>query len=153
ESARLLRLGWLAGVEGVEAMAPDELREALESTDAPRDDDPGRVERLLPLRAGTAARRGARRPATEAVIGADLRFVQFRVFVLPESGPGSDLAPPGDRTDLLDSPAALTAFEAIQAVRPADPVQLRLDGVADRGRIGAIVSRVELSADSPATEA
>jgi hypothetical protein len=153
ETARLLRLGWLAGLGGVETMSVPELRAALVFRGALREGDPGLVERLLPLRPESDARWRLRRAATEAVAEPDLRFVRFRWFILPESGPEPDVAPPEDRTELLDSQSALEIFRSIQAVKPADPVQLRLNEIAERGRIGAIASQVEFSDGLDAADA
>lgn len=153
ESSRLLRLGWLAGVPGVEGMAPEPLRKILAKRLMARADDPAAVDALLPLASETDAVWERRRGATEAVFESDLRFVRFREFILPEAGPVADVAAPATTTQLLDSPAAQEAFVSMLQVLPADPVRLRLEQAARRDRVGAIVSRVEFLADLAGAEA
>jgi hypothetical protein len=118
-----------------------------------RPDDPAAVAALLPLASETEATWFRRRGATEALVENDLRFVRFREFILPESGPEADVAAPANTTQLLDSPAAQEAYRSILAVTPADPVRVRLDLAASRGRVGAIVSRVDFQIDSASAEA
>ncbi|MFO0953265.1 MAG: hypothetical protein U0835_19335 [Isosphaeraceae bacterium] len=153
ETARLLRLGWLAEVDEVEAMPAADLRDALTLQGVALELDPGRVERLLPLRSESDARWRLRRAVTEAVAEPGLRFVRFRWFILPESGPVPDIRPPETTSDLIDSLAAREAFQSILAVRPADPVGLRLNQAAADGRVGAIVSRVEFTGNFDGAEA
>jgi hypothetical protein len=153
ESSRLLRLGWLAGISGVEAMSAESLREVLVTRGGVRPDDPAAVAALLPLASETEATWLRRRGATAALVENDLRFVRFHEFILPESGPEADVAAPANTTQLLDSPAAQEAYRSILAVTPADPVRVRLDLAASRGRVGAIVSRVDFQIDSASAEA
>jgi hypothetical protein len=150
--ARLLRLGWLAGLGGVETMSVDELKAALQFRGRLRADAPAWVDALLPLAPEPDDRWRARRAATELAAEPGLRFVRFRQLTLPETGPGSD-PPPRNTTELLDSPAGRTAFESIQGINAFDGTDRLLDGVANRGRVGAIVSRLEFSVDSDAADA
>lgn len=151
-TARLFRLGWIAGLGGVETMSVEGLKEALSFRGRLNLDDAASVDHLLPLYPETLERWNARRAATEVVAEPGLRFVNFRQFFLPETGPGSD-AMPRTTTELIDSPAGRLAFGAIQAVTPFDARQERLDGLAERGRIGAIVSRLEFNVDSDRADA
>jgi hypothetical protein len=153
ETARLLRLAWRHRLAEPEATPVDALRAALQDLGALDPNDPARVEDLLPVAPEAEALWRARRGATEASVEPGLRFVLFRELVVPEWGPGPDVAAPGNTTELLDSPAALSAFAAIQGIRPADPVRLRLAEASARGRVGAIASRVELAADSDTARA
>jgi hypothetical protein len=151
-TARLLRLGWLAGLGGVETMSVRDLRDALAFRGRLRPDAPVSVDALLPLYPESEDRWRTRRAATEAAAEPDLRFVLFRQFVLPEIMPGGDAAP-ATTTELIDSPAGRLAFGSIQAVTPFDAVQERLDDFADQGRTGAVVTRLEFNVDSDRAEA
>jgi hypothetical protein len=153
ETARWLRLAWRRGLADPERLPAADLGEVLRGLGALERDDPAPIDDLLPLGPETEATWRARRGATEAVAEPGLRYVQFRDLVLPEEGPGPDVEPPETTTDLLDTPAAVTAFGAIQAIKPADPLQTRLDDAADRGRVGVIYSRVEFQADSDEAQA
>ena len=90
---------------------------------------------------------GARRGATEAFSDPSLRFVRYHAYVLPELGPVLGAGGPETREDLIGSPAADAAFGAIMAVRPEDPVQLRLDAVSASKRIGTIFTGLEIPDD------
>ncbi len=152
ETGRLLRLGWLAGLNDVETLPLDELTVALEPQTRIRPDDPGRVDALLPLYPEGEERWRARRAATEVVFDPSLRYVRFRQLTLPETGPNSD-ATPQTTSELIDSPAGRAAFAAIQGVSPFDAIDELLDDIAGRGYVGAIISRVELGIDSDQVEA
>jgi hypothetical protein len=151
-TARMLRLGWLAGLGGVESMSANDLRDALAFRGLLRPERPAFVDSLLPLYPEPEDRWRMRRAATEVAFESDLRFVQFRQFFLPETGPGSD-ASPRTTSELIDSPVGRDAFGAINAVTPFDAVQLRLDDLADRGRTGAVMTRLEFNVDSDQAEA
>lgn len=153
EERRLLRLGWLAGISGVETMSVDDLEAALSFRGKMRPEEPAFVAPLLPIYPETEERWQTRMAATEVAVEPTLRFVQFRQFILPETGPGSDAAP-RDTTELIDSPEGRAAFGAIQAVSAFDTaVRERLADLGDSGRVGAIVSRIEFSVNSDVADA
>lgn len=147
--SRLLRLGWLARLGGVETMSMIELRDALRFRGRLRADDPAWVDDLLPLYPESEKRWRMRRAVTEVAVEPALRQVQFRQFTLPEVGPERRAdRPPSTTSELLDSPEALTAFQSIQAVRPANPLQELFDTAAARNRIGLIYSTLDLSVNA-----
>jgi len=152
ETARLLRLGWLEGLDDVEAMTVDTLRTLLTARDGLAPGNPAPLGALLPPATESDDEWRWRRGATEAVHEAGLRFVRFRQFILPENGPGPDLLAQADTTELLDSPAAQEAYRSILRVGPVDPVRARLDAAGARGRVGAIVSKVEFLPDRKGAE-
>jgi hypothetical protein len=152
ETRRLLRLAWLAGLGGVEDMAPTDLRDALRFRGKLRAGDPAHVDSLLPLYPEGDAVWLARRNAADALSDPDARFVRFREFTLPETGSGDEAAP-RNTTELIDSPAGRAAFGAIQAVTPFDAVQEQLDDLSDRGCGGAIVTQLDFAADSDRADA
>ena len=109
------------------------------------------MDALLPVYPESSDRWRTRRAATEVTLDPGLRFVQFRDFIIPEVGPNNP--PPQSTTELLDTPEAVGGFGAINAVSPFDAIQERLDDAADRGAVGAIVSRLVFSVDSDRVEA
>lgn len=158
EDGRWLRLGWLAGLDDAETLTPPVLGDALRKLAPLRPDDPARVDALLPTYPETEEDWRTRRAATEVAVEPGLRFVRFRQFILPETGTGTGNGPGGEAlprtaSELLDSPSGRTALRAIQGVTPFDAVREQLDAIAVRGRVGAIVSRLEFTVDSERVEA
>jgi hypothetical protein len=151
QTAQLLRFGWLASVKDVESLSIDELTETLELKGEIPLDDPAAVDGLLPLYPESDATWRMRRAATEVALEPGLRFVQFRQFVLAESGPSD--SDPDNPTALIDSPAGLEGFGAIQAVSVDDPLRERFALAESRGRIGLVMSRVSFSIDSDRADA
>ncbi len=108
---------------------------------------------MLPIYPEPESRWRWYRAANEVAVEPALRFVRYRWFTLPETGPGSD-ASPQTTTELLDSPAGRDGFASIQSVSAFDnDVHEQLDEIADRNRIGAIVTHLEFGVDSDRADA
>jgi hypothetical protein len=152
ETRRLLRLGWLAGLGGVEEMSSADLKDALSFRGRLRPGDPAYLDSLLPLYPESLESWHTRRAAADVLGDPGTRFVRFREFTLAETGPGAEAAPQ-TTTELIDSPAGRAAFGAIQAVTPFDAVQERLDDLGDRGRSGAVITRLEFQSGSDRADA
>jgi hypothetical protein len=143
--ARLVRLGWLAGIEDVETMSPAALERALAARGVPLDGPENvSVDSLLPLFPESEDQWRARRAATEGLIDPSVRYVRFTRLTLPEPGPDDE---DELREFVLDTPNALTVLRSLVEITPDDPLDDRLDDAADRGRVGMIITVVELAED------
>ncbi|HMB04955.1 MAG TPA: hypothetical protein VKP69_14595 [Isosphaeraceae bacterium] len=142
---RLVRLGWLAGIEDVETMTPAALERALAGRGVALDGPAtASVESLLPLLPESEDQWRTRRAATEVLRDPSLRYVRFTRLTLPEPAPDEvDELPPY----VLDTPSALTALQSLVEITPDDPLEERLDAAADRGRVGLLVTEVEMAED------
>ncbi|HWE36064.1 MAG TPA: hypothetical protein VG406_05775 [Isosphaeraceae bacterium] len=139
DAARLLRLGWRTGLKEVESLPIEDLSSALEGRGfSPRGTDPAPIDDLVPVLAEPEARWLARRAATEVVNDKDLGFIRYQGLVLPDVEGG---APP----DAMNALGALKGL--LDGEEPTDPLPAKLKGVADRGRIGAIVTALEMAPD------
>jgi hypothetical protein len=140
-AARMLRQGWLAGFADVESMKPDALKEALQGRGfavPAAGEGPVNLDRLLPLLPETDAQWLTRRAATEVVNDPGLRFLQIQDIVLPEPYPGQPLKPE-------DARAMLGGLAPLLEGKPADPLATQLRAVEARGRVGAVLTRQEMS--------
>ena len=140
-AGRLLRLGWLSAFKNVEELSLDALKDGLEGRGFDVDSTaPVSVERLLPIAVETEAQWLARRAATEATYDSGLRFIRVQQLVVPEPVPGQP----------LDARAALSALPDVAkllAGEAEDGLPQRLREVGARGRVGAVVTRQQMSAD------
>lgn len=140
-SARLLRQGWLTGFKNVEAMPLQTLKDALEDRGfAVGGEGEVAIDRLLPLSSETEAQWLARRAATEVSIDPGLRFLRKDSLVIPEPAPGQPL-------ELGAAASILGDIARLLDDKPRDPLDDRLREVAARGRIGAVVTRLEIDPD------
>jgi hypothetical protein len=142
-SNRLLQLGWLCGLPDVETMPLGDLQEALEGRGFVVDgDQPPSLSGLLPPTPEPELQWLGRRAATELAIDPDLRFVRYQDMVLPDTENGQDF-------NGLNLTAALS--EVAKLLDPgqgrADPLVASLKKVGERGRVGALVTRLEIAAD------
>lgn len=140
EQARLLRLGWRAGFADVETMAADDLKSALEGRNFPvAGDDPAAIDDLMPTPIETEARWRSRRAATEVEHDEGGRFVRFQGLVLPEGTPG----------EAVDAgPLVSGLLGSILGEAPAeDPLASHLRALAAKGRVGAVVTSLDLTPD------
>jgi len=138
---RLLRLAWLSRIPAPEGMPFDELTEALEGRGLDvRSPAPVSVDALKPLTPETEWAWLVRRAATEALFDTGLRFVRYQGVVFAEPAEGQPLAPG-------DGLAALSALKDLLGENPTDPLTERLRGVAASGRVGAVVTRLDVSPD------
>jgi hypothetical protein len=144
---RLLRLAWLCVLPEPESMPLDELKDALAARGYEIENvgrtQPAALDQLLPTPPEPEPAWLARRAATELAVDSDLRFIRFEDTVIADTGAGQPLAGVG----------LSTAFSEIQRLldldqgRRTDPLAEKLDAVAARGRIGAVVTRLEISPD------
>jgi hypothetical protein len=146
---RLLRLAWLSGLPDPEAMSLDDLKGALEArgyaVDAAGRGQSASLDRLLPPSPEPELTWRARRAATEVAVDSGMRFLRFQDMVIPD-------APPGQQP--LNNMARTTAVSELKRLldpgqgpgRP-DPLAEKLQSVADRGRIGAVVTRLVMAPD------
>lgn len=140
-SARMLRLGWVSGFPRVETMPSDRLEEALEGRGfAAEGVSPVSVDSLLPVPVETETQWTTRRAATEVATDPGLKFVRTGSILLPEPEPGQAL-------ELGGAVSALADLKRLLDDRPTDPLAEALGKIAARGRIGALVTQLEISPD------
>jgi hypothetical protein len=147
--SRLLRLAWLGELPEPEAMSVDQLKGALEArgfaADAAGKAPPASLDRLLPLVSESDATWLARRAATEISIDTGLRFLRFQDMVIPDTKAGE---PPMNAMGLTTAISGLKRLlDPDQAQGQADPMVEKLQSVAARGRIGAVITRLVIAAD------
>lgn len=144
---RLLRLAWLCKLPDPESMPLDELRDALESRgyalDAGGRSQPVAVDGLLPPAPEPEPVWLARRAASELSIDPELRFLRFQDTVLPDTGTGG--LPGG--VGLSTAMSELKRLLDLDQGERTDPVLEKLKAVADRGRAGAVVTRLQIQPD------
>jgi hypothetical protein len=141
-AARALRAAWLLGLADPEKIPLARLKERIAERGLVLEDDvPVAIDRLLPPAAESEDRWALRRAATEALHDQGLRFIQFGTTLLPEPVPGQPLDPAGGMT-LVEG-----TIRDVLGVGGADPLPSRLRAVAARGRVGVIVTRIEISPD------
>ena len=97
---------------------------------------------LLPLTPEGDMAWQARRAATELAIDPDLRFIRYQDMVLPDVKGGQPLA----GLDLSSALSAITKLLDPEQGR-IDPLAATLKKVGDRGRVGAIVTRLDIPGD------
>ena len=145
-ASRVLRLAWASGIREPESMSLAELTDAVESRGfivAPKA-QPASLDRLLPPAPETDAVWLARRAATEIALDTGLRFLRYQDSVLPDMGPGQ-------QAPNLNPAMALSEFKRLLDPNGAqdrpDPLAEKLQAVAGRGRIGAVVTRLVIAPD------
>ncbi len=146
-NTRLLQLGWLCGVPGVETMPLDDLKDALESRGfAAAGDQMPSLAGLLPLFPENEMSWLGRRAATELAVDSDLRFIRFQNMVLPDKKTGQAL----DGLNVASAIAEVAKLFDPEQGRE-DPLVATLKKVEQRGRVGALVTRLEIPADMSRT--
>jgi hypothetical protein len=137
-SARLLRLALASGLNDPEERTPEDLRARLEGRGFdPTSDEPVPLDSLLPPSEETPARWLVRRAATEVTFDRGLKFAQFNAVVVPD--------PDGEQAIAPDAAlAGVALLKDLLGDRPTDPLRPRLAEVAARGRVGALVSRLDV---------
>lgn len=139
-SRRMIRQAWIAGLDDPESLELDDLRTALKKAHVPAiGEEPAPIDELLPERAEPDQHWRLRRAATEVSYDAGPRFVRYQGLVLPE----------GDQAAPADLQGALAGVLGdLLGDRPAvDPLADRLARVAAKGKVGAIVTRLDLGPD------
>jgi hypothetical protein len=144
---RLLRLAWVCKLPDPESMPLDELRDALEARGYALDpggrSQPVALDALLPPAPETEPVWLARRAASELAIDPDLRFLRFQDTVLPDTGTGG--LPGG--VGLTTAMSELKRLLDLDQGEPKDPLLDKLKTVADKGRAGAVVTRLQIAPD------
>lgn len=139
--SRRLRLAWLSGFRDPEAMSADELKESLEGRGFDvAGKSPVSVDALVAPQPETDAAWLIRRAATEVSFDSDLRFVRYGAAVFPEPAAGQ----PMNLGGLLP---AVSALKELLGENPGDPLAPRLREVEARGRVGALVTKLDTVAD------
>lgn len=177
-TARLLRLGWRARFADVETMTAADLKDALHGRNIATDEaEPVALDDLLPLPIETDARWLARRAATEVSQDRAGRFLRYGDLILPDTGAnhagaapnlanlnlgalagGGDLgallnaaggAGGGDVSNLLGS---LLGDPTAPARPKPDPLAPKLAALAGQGRVGALLTALEIAPDLSAVQ-
>jgi hypothetical protein len=147
-ASRLLRLAWLSGIREPETMSVADLTGALESrgfaVDAKGPGPSAPLDRLLPPTAETEAVWLARRAATEIALDPGLRFLRYQGMVIPDPGPGQQ-APALNPAMAFSELKRLLDPDGAQG--QSDPLAEKLQAVASRGRIGAVVTGLTIAPD------
>jgi hypothetical protein len=139
--SRMLRLAWLSGVPEPEQLSVPDLKEALEGRGFdPSAEAPVSVERLLAPQVETDAAWLVRRAATEVTVDPGLRFVRYGGVVFPEPASGQPL-------NLGGGLLAVSALKDLLGENQGDPLLSRLREIAARGRVGAVVTKLDVAED------
>jgi hypothetical protein len=139
---RMLRLGWLSNLPDVETMSRENLAQALDGRGfSPDANTPVSVDPLLPIQAETEAQWLVRRAATEVLNDPGGRLLRYQGMVMPEPAAGE--APPA----AASLNAALGTIKELLGEAPVDPLPGKLRELAGQGRVGVVVTRLELSPD------
>jgi hypothetical protein len=145
---RLLKLGWLCELPEPESMPVKQLKDALEgrgyAVDGGGPAQPVVIDRLLPPTPETEATWLARRAATELLIDSDLRFLRYQDVLVPDAGAGA--AQPLSAVGLTTALSGIKRLLDLDQER-TDPLVEKLKAIAARGRIGALVTRLEIQPD------
>jgi hypothetical protein len=139
--ARMLRQAWRGGIADAETRPVAELKEALEGRGfALSEIDPAPIDGLLPLPVESESRWLSRRAATEVGGEPGLRLIRYGGLVIPEGtnagGGGADL-----------TGAAVAALKSVLGDDSDDPLAAKLRELARRGRVGAVVTRLDMADD------
>ncbi len=142
-SNRMLQLGWLCGLKDVETIPLDRLKDALEGRGfSSEGEHTPSLAGLLPPLPESDLQWQARRAATELTVDPDLRFLRYQGMILPDVKTGQ----PFGGLNLLTALSEITKLlDPAQA--QVDPLAAALKKVAERGRVGAVVTGVDIPAD------
>ncbi len=147
ETERMLRLAWLCNLPDPETMPLAELRDALEgrgyALDAGGRAQPVALEGLLPPAPEPEAVWLARRAASELAVDPDMKFLRFQDTILPDSGSGGLPGGVGLSTAMSELKRLLDPDQGERT----DPLLEKLKAIADRGRAGAVVTRLQIAPD------
>ncbi len=143
---RLLRIGWLSAFPDVESMPEADLVQAVEGRGfSVSSETPVSIETLLPIQPEDDAHWLVRRAATEVVNDPGARLLRYQGMILPE--PAAGAAPPAGAA--LN--AALGGLKELLGEVPVDPLPGKLQELAGQGRVGAVVTRLEMAPDMAST--
>jgi hypothetical protein len=145
---RLLRLAWLCDLPDPESIPVNQLKDELEgrgfAIDARGPAQPAAIDRLLPPTPEPEATWLARRAATELLIDSDLRFLRYQDVLIPDAGAGA--AQPLGAVGLTTAVSELKRLLDLDQDR-TDPLVEKLKAIAAKGRIGAVVTRLDIQPD------
>lgn len=142
QAARALRAAWILGLKEPEPSPLDTLSDSIAGRGTQIEaDDPVAIDGLLPPSVEPDDRWLLRRAATEVLNDEGLRYIRFGNTVLPEPVPGQI----PDAT--LGPKLVEGTIKDVLTGGLVDPLPDRLRSVADRGRIGTMVTRIDIAAD------
>ena len=141
-AARALRYGWSIGLADVETMPIADLNDAIAGRGLiAKGDAPIPLDGLLPVGVESEGQWLRRRAATEVGNDEGLRFVRYGNSIMPEPGVGgANVAAVADAT-IADT------IKDLLGVATEDPIAAKLRAVAARGRVGAMVTRLDMAPD------
>ena len=124
-------------------MRLDDLKDALEGRGflANSDQTPS-LAGLLPLFPETDAAWLGRRAATELAVDPDLRFIRYQNMVLPDKKTGQALEGLNISSAIAEVAKLLDPQQGKE-----DPLAAMLKQVGDRGRVGTLVTRLDIAPD------
>jgi hypothetical protein len=139
ETARLLRQAWRAGLDEPETRPIEELRARLEGRGfALSEVDPAPLDDLIALPLESEAQWLARRAATEVRDDRSLWWIRYQGLVLPADAQGG-------AGNLATAGAALKGL--LGGEPPEDPLAEPLRMAEAKGRVGVVVTSLELGED------
>jgi hypothetical protein len=143
---RLLRLGWLSDFPDVETMPQSDLVQAVEGRGfSANSDAPVSVDSLLPIPLEDDVHWLIRRGATEIINDPGGRILRYQGMVMAEPAAGE--APPAGAA--LN--AAIGGLKELLGEPQADPLPGKLHDLAGKGRVGAVVTRLDMAPDMSST--
>ncbi|MGC8643402.1 MAG: hypothetical protein ACP5XB_26390 [Isosphaeraceae bacterium] len=144
---RLLQLGWLCGLPDVESMSLGDLKDAVESRGflAQGDQTPS-LAKLLPLVPESELAWLGHRAATELAVDTDLKFIRYQGMILPDISAAQLQAQGLGGLNLASALGEINRLLDPQQ-NQQDPLVARLKQIGDSGRVGALVTRLDLPAD------
>jgi hypothetical protein len=139
DEKRMLRQSWIGAIADGETRPVADLKRILEGRGFPQSDiDPASIDNLLPLPIESENHWLARRAATEVRYDKGLKFVQHLGLLLPDDADAANL-------NLAD--VAGGAIKALLGEEQEDPLALKFREIAGRGKVGMVVTRLDLEGD------
>jgi len=139
DEQRMLRQSWIGSIADCETKPIADLKRLLEGRGFPQSDiDPASIDELLPVSVESENHWLARRAATEVKHDAGLKFVQHLGLLLPEDATAANV-------NLAD--VAGGAIKALLGEEQEDPLAAKARAIASRGKVGLVVTRLDLGGD------
>ena len=140
-TSRKLRLGWLCEFPQVETMPVAQLEQSLEGRGfSLKPSAPVSVDSLLPPALESETVWQTRRAVTEVVNDPGLKLVRYGSLLLPEPERGQPL-------EIGAAVSALSDLKQLLEGPAPDPLPGALSKIAAQGKIGAMVTQLDLSPD------
>ncbi len=141
ERSRLLRLAWTSQLPNPETLKLTDLKDALQGRGFDvSSKTPIAIDALRPPQLESDATWNLRRAATELSVDSGLRFLRYQGMLLPEPAAGQPL-------EGMDASTAIGTLKQLLGDDPGDPLPGKLRDVERRGRIVAMVTRMDIAAD------